>query len=183
MVFLNQRLEELRDREDKLLLRAPYDGVWVSDNLHERVNSIVSRGDALGQVSQPHEQRFIVVVTQEQVANLFREEFESGTIRFRSQALADLAVDQLQFIPLQRQLLPSPALGWDGGGPIMSRANADGTIQSIEPFFEVHVSLPPDFVQFEGQTGVLKIALNWQPLYWQAKQFTLQLLQQRFKQG
>ena len=182
MTFLDQRLAELQARADKLELRAPFDGVWVTQDLHERVGSFISRGDGLGQVSQPSKPRFVAVVTQEQVANLFREEFDAGTIRFRSRALEDLVVNELQFIPFQRQILPSPALGWDGGGPIMSRAMADGTIQAVEPFFEVHAVLPENYVAVEGQTGVLKIDLSWQPLYWQAKQFTLQLLQQRFKE-
>lgn len=179
--FFVQRIEELKMRQSQLVVRAPHQGIWVDNQLNERLKVVLSRGDALGKVINFEQLRFIAVVTQEQAASLFKLDVYEGIIRFYAAPLKDIETNQLRFIPFQRTLLPSPVLGWDGGGPIMSRMNDQEQSIAQEPFFEVHADIPGQYANVEGQSGILKLTLPPQPIYWRAKQFVMQLLQKRFQ--
>lgn len=179
--FFEQRIEELKLRQAQLVVRAPHHGIWIENQLSERLGASLSRGDALGRVINFELLRFVSVVTQEQAAELFKLKLAQGAIRFYSHGLGDIKTDQFQFIPFQRIILPSPVLGWDSGGPIMSKTNDQGQAIAHEPFFEVYVDLPGQYAGVDGQSGILKLALSPQPLFWQVKRFIMQLLQKRFQ--
>jgi putative peptide zinc metalloprotease protein len=179
--FFEQRIEELQQRKQSLLVRAPHAGIWIENELNERKGGFFTRGDLLGRVVSLDSLRFVAVVTQEQASNLFQLDMQQGKIRLYAYGLEDVYTDSLQFIPFQRTQLPSPVLGWDGGGPIKSQTNDRGQVVASEPFFEVYANLPTNLFIVEGQSGKLKLALTWQPMYWQVKRFIMQLLQKRFQ--
>ncbi|WP_044408951.1 PqqD family peptide modification chaperone [Thiomicrospira microaerophila] len=179
---LSNRIDELAFRLSQLEVRAPHDGIWVSNQLNERRQSFFSRGEWVGEVINPSDLRFVAVVTQEMASNLFQTELEQAQIRIRGNTAHTWETARIQFIPFQKQELPSMALGWDGGGRIMTTRNEAGHVVAVEPFFEIHAMMAMQQTgSMDGKTGVLKLSLPWKPLYWQIKQTAMQLLQKRFE--
>lgn len=181
---LEQRLRELEWRHTQLVVRAPHDGDWVAPALHEHLGTWVSRGRPLGEVLNHDQFRFTAVIPQEQADALFQTRLEHAQLRLQGQADTDIALVGLQLIPYQRRQLASPALGWFGGGDIAVSREDDRGDLAAEPFFELRAQVAadnPDFVALHGLSGRLRIALPSQPVFAQAREALMQLLQKRYQ--
>lgn len=182
LAALQDRWQTLNSRVEQLQVRAPHEGVWVTESLHQRLGDTLPRGQSLGQVVSQGNYRFIAVVSQAQAAELFGRAITGAEVRLNGQAYSTLQSETIQFIPFQRQVLPSPALGLSGGGSILTQNDGTGREITRDAFFEVLVGLPsPDVVSLHGGvTGYMRIPLEPRSLGWQLRQRLLQLVQSRY---
>lgn len=183
---LNEQRTELSNRLTELAVIAPFDGIWMPAQLKSKIGSFFNQADDVGVLYDLSNLRFSAVVTQEQASNLFDTQLSSESeLRLVGQTDTTLNIQQLQLNPFRQTILPSPALGWAGGGPVMAQRNEDGEMVAQEPFFEIIVPLTIDesldFKALEGMTGWLLIDLKWQSIFWQARQSVLQILQRRYQ--
>lgn len=181
---LAAQLDELERLRANLSVRAAHAGRWVAPSLHERGGGWIARGQPLGELVQGARFRFVAVVPQEQTDELFRQRHAGGQLRLAGQAELGIDIAQFTLIHYQRERLTSSALGYAGGGEIAVKPGDQSGEASAEPFFEIHALLPdaaPAAARpLHGMSGVLRIALPGQPLFWQARKSVAQLFQKRY---
>ncbi|NLW04075.1 MAG: hypothetical protein GX029_02440 [Pseudomonadaceae bacterium] len=184
---LKEQLDELSSRLKELTIIAPFNGIWMPAQLHSKTATFFSQSDELGTLYDLSSLRFSAVVTQEQAAHLFDSQLAThSALRLKGQTQTTLQTNQLQLNPFRQTLLPSPALGWAAGGPVMAQRDNKGAMVAQEPFFEVVVPLTnlannSDLMALEGMTGWLLIDLPAQSIFWQVRQVVLQVLQRRYQ--
>lgn len=184
---LNEQRDELSNRLAGLAVIAPFDGIWMPAQLKNKLGTFFNQSDEVGVLYDLSSLRFSAVVTQEQASNLFDQTLSvHSELRLSGQADTTLNIDQLQLNPFRQTILPSAALGWASGGPVMAQRDGNGNMVSQEPFFEIVVPMSdlvnqPALLALEGMTGWLLIDLQWQSIFWQARQAILQILQRRYQ--
>jgi len=173
---LDQQIAELR-------VTARLDGVWSAPGIHEFVGRWLPRGSPLGLMLDPSQYEFVAVVLQADADRLFRTELASAQIRLVGQTGETLPVDKLRIIPGDSRTLPTPILGWLGGGEIPTEQKDPEGRRTSEPFFEVRAALPSSssVVLADGQSGRMRFRLPPRPLLQQGWRRLQQLLQQRYQ--
>ncbi len=185
---LELRLAEYVADKEKLDLRAPVTGEWVSPRSDDLNNMWVARGTPLADIiGHTGSWEFLAVVPQDYAGELFGDRLRGAHIRFVGTAGESLEVESWRVVPGRQDLLPSPALGWAGGGSVRTRADDPRGQHSAEPFFLVVArvkTLPASAdapqVLWQNRTGVIRFDLPWTPLLvkW-AREFR-QMLQSRY---
>jgi putative peptide zinc metalloprotease protein len=177
------RVAKLLADKDSLLIRARHKGLWVAPQLKEFVGRWVPRGTPLGLVVNPAAFQFVATVKQEDADRLFARELTSAEVRLYGQADQIIAARRLQIVPGGQRLLPSPALGWRGGGEMPLASDDPNGLRSAEPFFEVHAEIPdgarPLFLH--GRSGRIRFDLPPEPLLPRWIRDLRQLLQKRYQ--
>jgi putative peptide zinc metalloprotease protein len=180
---VEQRIARLEEDKAALTVRARHDGLWVSPSIEEGVGRWMAKGTSVGLVVDPSSFEFIATVLQEDVDRLFGQGLHGAEIRLIGQADEALAATNLRKIPAEKRNLPSPALGWAGGGDIpISRQDQQGQ-RAAEPFFEVHADVTPlaEVALVHGRTGKIRFALPSEPLMPRIVRRFQQLLQKRYQ--
>lgn len=179
-----QQVAKLVRDIDRLTIRAPFAGVWVSPRIADRQSTWVERGSDLGLVINPASFQFIATVREEDGSALFTHDPRDGGVRLYGSAGTKLSVTGWHVVPGGQQVLPSAALGWAGGGevPVTSENNNQGD-KTVEPFFEVRGNLTPspEVVQFDGRSGQAHFRLAPEPLFPRWFRSLRQLLQKRYE--
>ncbi len=180
---LRQREKELQDRVDQLLVRAPHAGKWVGPPLNDLLDGWVGKGAEFGEVVDHSNLWFTAVVSQSQADELFSEEFSHGELRLVGQAEKVLASGSLQLLPYQRQELPSPVLGWAGGGQVAVDPKDTGGGKAVESFYVLRLRLEESqsAVLYDGMSGWARVSLDYKPLHQQVGRALRQLLQKRYQ--
>lgn len=167
-----------------LTIRAPFAGVWVSPQVHERVGTWIPRGTDLGVFVNPASYQFVATVREEDGHSLFGRDLRGSGVRLNGSAGSRLAVQNWRVVPGGQQVLPSAALGWAGGGdvPVANDAESQGN-RTVEPFFEVRGSITPrsDVVLLDGRSGRARFKLEPEPLIPRWLRSLRQLLQKRYE--
>jgi putative peptide zinc metalloprotease protein len=182
MAAAHQALGKWEDLSDRLLLRSPRDGFWASPELETLRASLLVRGTELGMVVQPDKFRFAAVVSQNDASSLVRHPSElQASVRLHGQAGTAIRATQVRLIPAQQDKLPTPALGWRGGGAIEVKGDDPSGTRSAEPFYLVLADLEPAPGLYHHRTGEIRVDLPWRPLAWQWYTQILQMLQKRYR--
>ena len=177
-------LNKLLADANKLVVRSPHDGVWVSPRIDEYVGRLLPRGADLGLVANPAEFEFAATVMEEDANALFAKKISGANVRLYGDSGEKLAVEHWRVVPGGQQILPSAALGWSGGGeiPVTSDENSQGN-RSAEPFFEVlgefESSQNPNLL--DGRSGKISFKLEPEPLLPRWIRSLWQLLQKRYQ--
>ncbi|MCW5549894.1 MAG: biotin/lipoyl-binding protein [Opitutaceae bacterium] len=176
-------LADLVQRRRDLEVRAPLAGVWVAPRAADLNGQLIARGHLLGLVIQPQEFEFIAVVPQQDSSRLFAHTDTTAELRFRGQAGQVVPIGQLQLVPGRQNVLPTPALGWSGGGPVKVRPDDPEGLQTAEPYFKAIARVSPsaDTVLLHGQTGYIRFTTGKEPLLRQGWRRVRQMLQQRYQ--
>ena len=180
---IEKRIRRLDEQRRGLVLTASHAGTWVSPRIEDRVGQWFPRGQPIGQVVQTAQFRFSAVISQDDAANLFTGIMRLSEVRIAGQSAAALPVRAMRVIPAEQETLPSPALGWLGGGEVaVSDRDPSGT-RAAEPFFELRAAVEPrDPVQLlHGRSGRIRVDLRPEPLLEQWYRKTRQLLQRRYQ--
>jgi putative peptide zinc metalloprotease protein len=178
-----QNIARLENDRAELVIRAPQNGTWISPHIKDSLNRWLLRGADLGLVSDPAKFQFIAIVAQTDADRIFARPVIGSEVRLRGQAHTTLQVAELKMIPGERRTLPTPALGWSGGGPIpVSQEDPDGR-RTVEPFFEVRADLSPGAkaALLDGRLGEIRFDLPSEPLLPRWMRTLRQLLQQRYQ--
>ncbi len=173
----------LEQQVSDLQVSARIDGLWSAPGIHELVGRWLPRGTPLGLVLDPAQFEFVAVVRQADADRLFRTELASAQIRLHGQTADALKVGHLRVAPGDTRTLPTPILGWLGGGDIPTEKEDPEGRKASEPFFEVRAMLPPTgpVRLADGQLGRMRFRLPPQPLLAQGWRRLQQLLQQRYQ--
>jgi putative peptide zinc metalloprotease protein len=182
LALILRRQARLRENKEQLQLRAPMDGIWVSGARSEDLGIWIPRGLTAGYIMQPGEQIFRAIVSQDEARWLFTEAGpRSARVRLRGGAGVPLTASTWMVIPAEQQTLPSPALGWFGGGDLaVDQSNPEGT-DATETFFEVRLALADEDAAevrlYHGRTGRVRFRVPPETLWDQGYRRIRQLLQ------
>lgn len=178
-----QNLARLENDRAELIVHAPQNGTWIAPHVSDSRHRWMLRGGDLGIVTDPAKFQFIAVVGQTDADRIFVRPVNGSSVRLYGQASSALQVANLKMIPGERRTLPSPALGWAGGGPIpVAQDDPDGR-KTIEPFFEVRADLAPGAkaALLDGRSGEIRFDLPAEPLLPRWTRQLRQLLQKRYQ--
>jgi putative peptide zinc metalloprotease protein len=179
----DEKIARVREELAGLTVRAPVPGVWVSPRIDRLRGAYVTRGQAIGLVATLDRLKVRAVAEQE-VAGLLKEQADPEVeIRVDGRPDLELAGRVEQFLPVGRDRLPSPALGFAAGGPIATRPDDESGTRTAERVFEIHVRPEPsDAVRLlAAQRVVIRFTTPGKPLAVQGWRLLLQTLQQRFQ--
>jgi putative peptide zinc metalloprotease protein len=86
-------------------------------------------------------------------------------------------------VPGEQMNLPTPALGWEGGGDVAINMRESSGRVAAEPFFSVIGQFQPDagLTLLHGRTGKVRFELESEPLLPRWIRRLGQLLQKRFQ--
>lgn len=176
-------LNDMRDQQKRLDVRAPVDGIWVAPLLSDDFGCWMARGSILGEVIQPDHFHFTAVVQQDASADLFSGTLRSALVRLRGQSGRAIPTSDLRVVPSQQRVLPSAALGWVGGGDIETDSKDTTGLHAKNPFFIVSAELHPSprVVLAQRRSGEIRFATTWEPLLTQALRRLHQIFQERIK--
>jgi putative peptide zinc metalloprotease protein len=177
------RLGELQRDRAALAFRSRQAGTWISPRAEDYPGVWVPRGTAVGEVVDNRSFEFLAIVSQPTARELFGDEIQRAEIRFPGEAEETLAVNAWRVVPGRQDVLPSPALGWAGGGPVPVAADDTRGVRAAEPFFLLVARVPtnPAITMLHERTGIIRFSLPPEPLLWQWIRSLRQLLQQRFQ--
>jgi putative peptide zinc metalloprotease protein len=187
---LQSRLESTRKRIQRLemdraalTVRARQNGVWVAPQVKDYVGRWLPRGSELGLLIEPASFQFLATVAQEDGDSLFARARDKAEVRLFGQSGEVIPVNQFKIIPAEKQTLPSPALGWAGGGEVPVSPNDPQGQRAAEPFFEVRAEVQPDpeAALLHGRAGKIRFELPSEPLLPRWLRRFRQLLQKRYE--
>jgi putative peptide zinc metalloprotease protein len=110
------RVAKLGADQAALVVRARHDGLWVAPDLEDFVGRWIPRGTPLGLLANSSAFLFTATVKQEEADRLFGLELKGADIRLHGQVVEVIRTHRWQVVPGGKHVLPSPALGWQGGG-------------------------------------------------------------------
>ena len=176
------RLHKLEADREALAVRARHDGLWVAPGVEDYVGRWLPRGTALGLLVNPADFDFSATVLQADGDALFARPISGAEVRFAGQAGVVVPVRKFSVIPGAQRALPSPALGWHGGGDVPVALDDPQGRQAAEPFFEVRAELSPlaQVPFLHGRAGRIRFDLEPQPLLQRWVRRFMQLLQKRY---
>ena len=180
---IEQKLADLEETRSALLVTAHQAGVWVAPEEGQLVGAWIPRGSVLGEIVNTESLRFAAAVLQDEAANMFAEGIRNAEIRLRGQGEMSLPVRTYLSIPFEHTRLPSPALGWRGGGDVPVALSDETGLLATEPFFQIYAYLDPvpDVTYLHGRSGQLRFTLEPQPLLQQWIRKFRRLLQKRYQ--
>jgi putative peptide zinc metalloprotease protein len=179
----SERLEKLRREQDRLHVRAMNDGIWVAPDAKDSIGRWLPRGSSMGQVIDPTSFEFNATVRQEDVHYLVATDMPGAQVRLRGSAAQEIQVLRLRLIPASRRALPSPALGWIGGGEMPVAPEDPEGMTALEAFFQIRADLGPssEATVLHGRSGKIRLELGTRPLLSQWMRRLWQVLQKRYQ--
>lgn len=180
---VEKRIARIQADRAALTVRARLGGIWVAPAIEEGVGRWLVKGTPLGLIVDPSSFEFVATVLQEDVDRLFNQGIRGAEIRLLGQAGEIVGASNLRKIPAEKRNLPSPALGWAGGGEVpVSSQDPEGQ-RAAEPFFEVHADMTahPEVALVHGRAGKIRFDLPSEPLLPRVVRRFQQLLQKRYQ--
>jgi len=177
--LMGDRLERLHEHRRNQNVQAPLSGIWVSGSLENLQGMWVERGSILGYVLHPQNRLFVAVISQDEARWLFDEAgVRRARVRLRGSAHEPLEAPGWRVIPAEQRMLPSPALGWYGGGDVAVRQDAREGTEAARTFFEVRIQLPESEAAMlhHGRTGRVRFRVAPESLWTQASRRVRQIL-------
>ncbi|MCB9844676.1 MAG: HlyD family efflux transporter periplasmic adaptor subunit [Phycisphaeraceae bacterium] len=154
LAAVREQVEFLQDRLQRLVVRAPIDGVFVGPDPELRVGAFGREGEALGEVIDP--QRVRVVATLSQRENDWAASGGSSysvKVRMVSRAGESIPARVERVIPAGQQRLAHPSLGFAGGGTIQTeQSDQSGTLATSRQF-EMELLAEPGEGAWPGLPG------------------------------
>jgi len=183
LASITNRLEKLAVDQSRLTLRARHGGVWVAPGIEDYVGRWLQRGTRLGLLVNDDTFEFVSTVQQDDVDALFAREIFGAEIRLFGQVGTVLPARKWEVIEGGQRNLPSPALGWMGGGEVPVATDDEQGRRAAEPFFEVQAQIDPsEHVAFlHGRSGKIRFDLEHEPLLPRWIRRLRQLLQKRYQ--
>lgn len=147
---IDDEIDYLQKRVDNLLLRSPSSGYFRVSSNHELLGSYLKQGETLGIIDKVDSVRIRAAVTQQEIG-LVREAVTRVEVKLAANPSQVLAAQVSQQVPAATLVLPSAALGAQGGGRLaVDSAHADGTHVANNVFL-VDLSIPN--YQQQGRYG------------------------------
>lgn len=180
---IDSQLQRLYDDQERLVVTAPVDGVWVAPSADDLVGMWIKRGSPVGRLIDEGQYAFVSVISQEDTRWVFSNEVRNATVKLAGQAAATLQAPEYMIIPAEQVSLPSAALGYGAGGGVPIDVEDRSGLSAAEPFYVVRllVDEAPGVMFFHGRSGRVRFELPPQPLLRQWLRMLRQLLQRRYQ--
>jgi putative peptide zinc metalloprotease protein len=177
------QIQKLTEDEKNLVVRAPFDGIWVAPGIHDYTGKYLNRGSSLGLIVDPSAYEFVASVSQDDVDALFGKRIKASQVKLYGTARESLALNNWRVVPGEQRTLPSASLGWAGGGDIAISSEDKSGNTTAEPFFQVAGDLKPadGVVLLDGRSGKVRFSLAPEPLLTRWARQLWQLLQKRYQ--
>ena len=177
------RLKKLEQDAERLIVRAPHDGIWVAPGIEDFVGRWLNRGNDLGLLVNPSAFEFVSTVMQADADALFGRRIRSASVQLYGDAGVKLPVTHWRVIPGEQKTLPSAALGWKAGGEVPLSTEDNSGNKAEEPFFEVlgQIQAVPGVVMLDGRSGMIRFSLKPEPLLPRWSRRIWQLFQKRYQ--
>jgi putative peptide zinc metalloprotease protein len=178
-----ERLQYLEKQIDGLVVKADIDGIWVAPDVDDFNGRWMPRGTPIGQIINTNSFYFASVIPQKDISELFAQNVANAVVQIRGHSDKKLKVSSFNTIPMEQSELPSPALGFSGGGDIEVLPGDSSGVKTTEPFYEVRavVDQVKDVILLQGRSGKVKFSLGYKPLLWQGWRKIRQLIQKHYK--
>lgn len=175
---LGADLAELQRRRNGLTLRAPRAGKLALPDGEDLPGSFFPRGSNIAHVIAPADMTVRAVMRQQDV-DLLQKGVRAIEVRLSEARGHSLPAQLLAQTPAATFLLPSPALGDRGGGPVITDpADGEGT-RALESFFVLDLRVPGSGLERIGSRAWVRIEYERAPL---ARQWLRSLRQVFVKQ-
>jgi len=178
---LDARIQANRERLEKLTLRAPVDGTWISPDIEQSTRAFLKRGQKVGIVASLGDVLVRAPAGQDVAALLINEPIERVEIRLKGRPDIELTGRVIKILPAGQQQLPSAALGYRAGGSIQTAANDPHGTQATERQFELRIIPEGQVKLLPGQRVIVRLQTPSKPLASQWWRSILQLVQRRFR--
>lgn len=183
IVAFTQQLAYLDEQITGLTVVAEIEGIWTSPDADDFIGRWMPRGTFLGTIINPDNFYFASAIPQKEISELFSQKTVSTEIRLRGQSESQIKVKEFTVIPMEQNILPSPALGFMGGGEIEVNPGDSSGVKTTEPFYEVRsiVEKNPSTLLLHGRSGKIRFFLGYRSLLWQAWRSIRQLIQKHYQ--
>jgi len=198
------RIEEAKAKEEQikrvendirnLTIRSPTNGVWISPDVDRLQGNFLQKGQQIGLVANRNPDNLIVrTVASQEIGALLYELWSRKNhtipleIRIKGRAAQVFSGKIIKILDSSQDILPSPALGYAVGGPVVTRPDDRQGMTAAEGFFEIHVT--PEITDLNdpenpvillpGQRVVVRFDMPPKPLVARWWRSLLQLLQRR----
>ncbi|MFO1500745.1 MAG: hypothetical protein U1G07_20560 [Verrucomicrobiota bacterium] len=178
-----KRLDLIRRDQAALTIQARQDGLWIAPQLKDSIGRWLVRGTSIGLLVDPGGFEFTATVAQEDGDSLFAQRILGAEARLFGQTDTSLSLGQLTIVPSEQKRLPSPALGWAGGGDVRVTPDDPQGVHAAVPFFEVRapVTGSGQAALLHGRAGKMRFDLQPEPLLPRWIRRLRQLLQTRYQ--
>jgi putative peptide zinc metalloprotease protein len=184
LILLDEKLKFLKEKKENLIIKAPADGLFITDNIEKLRNRLIKRREYIGKIIDNNHFQFVAAVPQEKSSELFNSELFLSEIKLNGIAVKTIAVEKLIVIPHEQNTLPSAVLGFRAGGDIATLEDDQKGVKSKESFFKVIAEIKNDEnnpLLYEDRSGVLKIETTPKTIFTQTVRFIRQILQKRYQ--
>ncbi|MEO5339969.1 MAG: hypothetical protein H7837_05530 [Magnetococcus sp. MYC-9] len=183
LLSISAHIATLEGMIEALTVRARQEGVWVANTGMMQQGRWMSRGEGVGWTVDPGGFRFTAVAPQEGSSELFSGPVAKAEVRLNGQEGENVVGGTVRILPYRHQQLPSMALGWMGGGQIPVAPEDKSGMMAAEPFFLIHVTLPPaaGAQMAHGRTGEVRLTLPGRPLLQQWLESWWAFVQRRYQ--
>lgn len=136
-----EQLDEIRARIESLTVRAPQDGVIVSRDPEHMLGAYVKRGDPLCEIVDTESVHISAVMDQRQAGWLADLPPDQYTVQLRTISNVETIFDgkDPKFPGAGQNVLPSRALGFEGGGQFETQKDDRSGRISKRPIFPVEI--------------------------------------------
>jgi len=185
LTAVQEQLAAFKDRQSKLTVRAPIDGVLIAPTLKDMADKYVKTGEEIAMVIDPEHLNIRVLLEQKESGVITHIDSKNPTgdvekVATEIRLASDISTVMYGGKPLLRPAATdesiNPSLTQHGGEDI--QANPQHPNKLMNPEFEIDVPLAnPGSKYVPGQKAWVRFKLGRQPLYWQWGRKVLQILQ------
>jgi putative peptide zinc metalloprotease protein len=181
---LSESLDFMKDQVADLTIRAPIDGIWISDQLTGQTGNWISRGTEIGAVLNDSHYIFQGVLRQESADGIGGLAHDDVSVKIEGQRHQIQSVANLQILPYSRRELPSMALSPLAGGTNAISTDDPQAANAVERFFLITADLGDEVNAvhaLHGRSGWLRMSLPNKPIAAQSWRAVQQFFQRRYK--
>jgi len=177
---IDMELKQVNKYIDELTVRSTSNGVFVVPNASDLMGSFLSKGDLAAYIVDFPVTTIRTVVTQDDIG-LVRELTQGVQVRLASNIKKYYTVNIISAVPAASNQLPSPALGYMGGGLIPVDPSSGDIDQAFESVFQIELSLPEVAnARNLGERVYVRFDFGTEPLAWQWFRLARQLFLRQF---
>jgi len=156
-------LDEAERRVAELSLSAPLAGTFDLPGETDLAGRFFARGEVIGYVLPAADPTVRVAVPQD-LAALVSQELRDVQLRLAAAPARGLPARVLREVPAGGDVLPSPVLALDGGGPFATRPDTDGPVRSVRQLFQLDLALPEGERPAYGMRAHVRLQFAPKPL-------------------
>ncbi len=156
-------LARTRERADAVRIHSPGDGIFVPADGRDLTGRHFRQGQVLAYVVDLSVATARVVLDQEQAA-LVQRDTRAAWARLDHEPGRVLPAELLRAVPAASERLPTPALGSAGGGPMAVDPSDPDGLRTLEPVFQLDLSLPAESLRAAGERVYVRFDHGLEPV-------------------